>query len=159
MGMRRILEDVTRKWLDTFKAIMIQNKQKATNPAALVYPEDGRSTLLVFEWNNDDERNVVMGKLKTLVKAARIHTVIFFGTAPVIHMKGSHEVVQTLFGTILQPGTRPFTVGYEYALVNDEPVFAGENTSAKTKIAPWPVLEALELWPDQKQDSPKPLTN
>jgi hypothetical protein len=144
--MHQELTTLVRSQLDMFKQIMVTQKDKAICPTALLIQPNGEQFMIVMEWRSEEEKEIVLAKLCGAVYTARALAVVLTMAVNVLMTK-TNQAEAVLLSTLYVPSQKPFSIGYKFAMVEQEPVFGEEISSADIIISPFPVPD---LWPGWK---------
>ena len=137
------LNALLRSQLDLFKEVMIKTKDKAVCPTAMLLQPNGEQFMIVMEWRNEEEAEVCLAKLCGVVGAAQILAVVLTCAVNVV-MSKTNTMEKILMSTLYVPTQKPFSLGYKFEMVENEPVFGDEVSSADLVISPYQIPD---LWP------------
>lgn len=134
---------ILRSQLDLFKDVMIKTKDRAVCPTAMLLQPNGEQFMIVMEWHNDEEAEICLARLCGVVAQAQILAVVLTCAANVMVTK-TNTMEKVLMSTLYVPTQKPFSLGYKYEMVENEPVFGDEVSSADLEISPYQIPD---LWP------------
>lgn len=100
--------------------------------------------MIIMEWHNNEEKEIVIGKMCLAARKVGAAAVILCGTSRAFMPKETGtEPVLFLFACIYTPEEKDYIMGQVYTQVDGELVFLDEMNTASHDILPF---EAPPIW-------------